>query len=366
MPQLGSWRNNAQGSATDGSSAPGGGLLDPATHPSSATSGGYQPVNGANAAHGLHEALLQADTAVRSAANILTFGLADNLEARVDALAQGGTNGWGQRYQADLAQQHARNAYDTGHRRAAQLIGDVAGVGLSLISPVKGAAVARLPGAVGLTARDTAAILGAGAATGVVGQRAADLVNGQPSSWQDDVGAGIGGVAGAGSLFLGPQRAGAIGGAVTSAAQDVLNGRSISLEDAGEGAAAGGLFGRFAGNAGEQWSEKLPSKAKGRLGEALGDIRSTVNGLPRDWGPKAAATIAGTRKWWFPDGVSGDVRFEDKFGAKARLSTNQKMAQSALGDNFWLTHLLPEDIGKATSIPAAASAPIPMDVSRDQ
>ncbi len=190
------------------------------------------------------------------------------------------------------------------------------------------------PVPVGLTARDTAAVLGAGAATGIVGQRVADLAGGRPSSWQNDVGAGVGGVAGAGTLFLGPQRAGAISGAVTSAAQDILNGRPISWEDAGQGAAAGGLLGRVVGSTGQQWSENLAPVAKGQLGETLGNIRSTVNGLPRDWGPKFADPIDGSSKKWVPDGVSGDVRFEDKFGAGAGLSTNQKLAQSALGGNF--------------------------------
>lgn len=358
MPQLRPLRNNGQGGPEG--SPPTGGLLDPATHPGSTTSGGYQPINGATVSHGLHEALLQADTAVRSAANLLTFGWADNAEAAADALAEGGAGGWRQRYNVELAKQHARDAYDTGHRRVAQLVGDAAGLGLSVAAaPVKGVvAAARLPGAVGMTGRDAAAILGAGGLSGITGQRMADLATGQRSSWQDDLGAVTGGVVGAGALALGPQRAGAISGAVTSATQDLLNGRPLSWEDAGKGAMAGGLLGRAAGSAGQQWSGNLTRAAKGRLGEALGDIRSTVNGLPRDLARKSADKIAGTSKWWFPDGKSGDVRFEDKFGTKAKLSTNQKMARAALGHNFWLNHFLPEDVGKAASVPAVALRPI--------
>lgn len=54
---------------------------------------------------GLREAALQADTAVRGAANVLTFGGADHLAAGMDALIQpGGLGGWRQRYDANMAQ----------------------------------------------------------------------------------------------------------------------------------------------------------------------------------------------------------------------------------------------------------------------
>jgi hypothetical protein len=351
MPQLHPW---GKGQRKGSRGSPTGGLLDPATHPASASSRRLQPVNGVNVVNGLHRALLQADTAMRSAANVLTLGAADNAEAALGVVTHGGIKGSRNRYYAALSQQRGRDAYDTHHRRTAQLVGDAAGIGLSLYAaPLKGGAVAvRLPGAVGLTGRDAAAILTAGAATGVVGQRVTDLATGQKSSWQNEAGAGIGGVAGAGAIWMGPQRAGAIDGAVTSAAQDLLNHRPVSLENAAQSAVAGRVLGHVAGNKGEQWSRNLSPKSKGRLGESLGDLRSTVNGLRREGGAKVGEKIGDTRKWWFPDGRSGNVRFEDKFGEKASLSKNQKMARDALGRNFWLNHFLPEDIGKAASVPA--------------
>jgi hypothetical protein len=361
MPQLGPWRKSGQGDPTGGFPPPTRGLLGPVT----TMPGGRQPANPTTGSNPLREALLQADTAVRSAANVLTFGWADKAEAAADALEQGGTSGWGRRYSAELAQQHARDAYDAGHRRVAQLAGDTAGVVLSVVGgPLEG--VARLPGAVGLTARDMRAILGAGAATGVAGQRVADAVAGRPSSWQNEVGAGIGGLAQAGTLFLAPQRSAAIGGAVTSATQDILNGRPISFDAAAQGAAGGGLLGRIGSNIGTYGSDNLPPVAKGWLGEAMGSTRSIVNGLRRDWVKKTKDPIPGTTKGWFPDGRRGDLRFEDKFGPGATLSDNQKLAQSALGDKFWLNHFQPEDFGRAVSIPAAASAPTLTDQSPDQ
>jgi hypothetical protein len=180
-----------------------------------------------------------------------------------------------------------------------------------------------------------------------------DILSGQDSTWQNDLGAGVGGVAGAGALVFGAKPASAVNGAVTSAMQDFLNGRQISLDHARENAAVGGVLGGLAGMAGERWSEGLTRKEKGNLGEFLGDMRSTVNGLRREGGSKTADKLEGTGKWWFPDGRSGDVRFEDKFGPSASLSKNQKLAQAALGGNFWINHFLPEDIGKAASVPAA-------------
>jgi hypothetical protein len=79
-----------------------------------------------------------------------------------------------------------------------------------------------------------------------------------------------------------------------------------------------------------------------------------VAGLPREEGPKKL-TPAGDKKW-IPDGKSGDVFFEDKFGVHARLSPGQKAAQAELGPNFRLYHFLPADIGKFASAEAGAFA----------
>src|SRR5258708_12102775 len=80
-------------------------------------------------------------------------------------------------------------------------------------------------------------------------QTASDIAaGGRRSSFGDNAGAAFGGAAGAAALPFGPGRAGAVGGWVTSAAQDVFNGRPISLDRAGESAiptnALGGLAAR--------------------------------------------------------------------------------------------------------------------------
>jgi hypothetical protein len=74
---------------------------------------------------------LQADTAVRSAANLVTFGLADKAEAAADALFDHSPGDWLQHYKAALNDQVARTAFDASHRPVAQAVGRVAGVGLA-------------------------------------------------------------------------------------------------------------------------------------------------------------------------------------------------------------------------------------------
>ena len=310
---------------------------------------------------GVWRGVMQADAAVRGAANVLSFGGIDHLAAGMDALmAPGGLDHWRQRYDANLAQEQARDRYDALNRSNAQTTGQIGGtlLGLGLVGPTDGApAVApRLAGAATLTGREGAAVLGGGALAGLGMQTASDIAaGGRSSSLGDMAGAALGGAAGAAALPFGPGRAGAMGGWVTSAAQDALNGRPISLDRAGESAIAGNLFGGLAGRIGTSASDGLSSSAKGRLGEAMGDVRSAINGQRRVWTPKSRDYISDD-DYWYPDARSGPVRFEDKFGYGAELSPNQTRAQAALGPDLKLYHFTPSDIGGFVSVPAAAAS----------
>lgn len=183
------------------------------------------------------------------------------------------------------------------------------------------------------------------------------------STLGDYAGAALGGLAGAATfpLGLGPARAGAVDSAVTSAAQDVLNGRPISAQQAAESALSGNLLGGAAGIAGRSWSNGLSKTDKGLLGETLGDIRGMVNGEQRVSSPKQRASVNGLNApianqkgaYWYPDAVDGSTAYEDKFGVGADLSPNQKLAQKNMGQNFRLNHFLPADIGRMTGLPAA-------------
>lgn len=333
----------------------------------------------ANISRTIAEPFLQADTAVRSAANTLTFGGADKLEAAMAALvAPGGLSGWAQRYDASLRQEQARNSYDAAHRQLAQSIGSLSGgvLGLLALGPEEAAAAAapRLAGAAKLTAREAGGVLGAGGLTGLGAQKLSDFATGHRSSTGDLVGAVAGGVAGAAALPFGPTRAGAVDGAVTSLAQDLFNGRPVSVAQLSQSAMAGGLLSGFAGSAGRKWSDGLTPKAKGQLGETLGDARAWLNAEQRMRIPKKRAPVAeGKAKtgkkgaYWYPDATDGPIpedwsqslpkMFEDKFGYGAELSDNQKVAQALLGGKFQLNHFTPNDVGLMTGLPAGGFGP---------
>ena len=311
----------------------------------------------------LEEAALQADAAVRGAANVMTLGGANHLAAGMDALlSPGGLGDWRRRYNANLEQQEALDRYNEAHRPIANTLGNVAGtaLGLGLVGPMEGglAAAPRLAGAAKLTAKEAGAILAAGGATGLGSQAVSDMASHHQSSWGDNFGAMTGGVAGAAALPLGPARAGAVDGAVTSAAQDFFNGRPVSSEQAGESALTGNLFGGLAGIVGRNWSNGLSPRAKGRLGEKLGGIRRQINGQGRTVPANTRDPLGNSRKdYWIPDGWSGETRFEDKFGISADLTPNQRRARALLGPRFQLNSFVPADIGMIAGAPAGAAAP---------
>jgi hypothetical protein len=303
---------------------------------------------------GIPEPLLQADTAVRAAANTMTFGGADHAEAGIDALFErGGLEGWEDRYRRDLIREQARNSYDAMHRPTAQKAGQVGGTVLSFVSlPTRAAALPRLVGAAKLSGRELLGLAGLGGAGGLVGQTATDMVSGRSSSVGDTAAAVLGGMAGGVTLPFAPQQAGAANGWVTSAAGDLLNGRPISLDRAGQSAVAGRLFGAGGSRAGVRASDSLPPVTKGMLGEVMGEIRSAANGQKRNWVKKARDYLS--QGYWVPDARRGIQRFEDKFGYKARLSLNQLRAQAELGKNFILYHFTPDDVGRLLSLPTSS------------
>ena len=327
------------------------------------------------------DAVLEANAAARAASNAITFGGADRLAAAGDALFQpGGLSNWGQRYSANLQQELAQDRYDMIHRPVAQAIGNVGGgvLGLLAFGPEEAAAAAapRIAGAMRLTAKEVAGLAGAGGMAGLGSQAVSDIATGHRSSPGDKVGSVAGGMAGAVALpFLGPSRAGAVDGAVTSAAQDVLNGRPISVPQTVQSALTGGLLAGAVGSAGRRWSDSLSTTDKGRLGETLGGLRSGLNGEPRWQGPKVRAPLApgkaiplkGKQTYWVPDGLGGPPParleddwpdlFEDKFGLQADTSTNQKIAQKNFKSGFRLNHFTPSDVGMTAAFPFLTSAP---------
>jgi hypothetical protein len=254
--------------------------------------------------------------------------------------------------------------------------GDVLGVFAFGPEEAAAAAAPRLAGAARLTAKEVSRIVGAGGLLGLGSQTVSDLATGHRSNPGDLAGSAAGGIAGAAALpILGQSKAGAIDGAVTSATQDFFNGRPVSIPQAAQAAAGGGLLSGFAGRAGRQWSDSLSTTKKGQLGETLGAMRSQFNGERRWQGPKVRAPLEpgqttplqAKQTYWKPDGLAGPPpanpshewpdMFEDKFGYEADTSKNQKIAQKNFGSQFRLNHFTPSDVGMMTAFPFLTFAP---------
>lgn len=298
---------------------------------------------------------MQADAAVRGAANAMTSGLADNLAAYANTAFGGGSD-----YRTNLAREAERTAYDHENRRTAQTLGQVGGTALSLAAaaPVKGlSAATRMAGVAPITAREGASALGAGAAVGVGTQGAGDAVTGGRSTAGDYLGAAAGGALGVAALPLGVRSAGAISGAATSGVQDLLNGRGVSIAGLQQGALAGGVLAGVGARVGGLGSQALSPRAKGVLGETMGQAKSFADWRSRELLSKMRKPIPGDSqgRYMYPDGLRGSVVYEDKFGPSARLSRNQTLMRAAIGDDFHLNHFLPRDVGAVASVPGAST-----------
>lgn len=301
------------------------------------------------------EALSQADTAMRTVANTLTFGAADKLDAGLDSLfTRGNLSGYG----ANLGANRARNQYDATHRRNAQVAGEIGAATLMLgRAPLRGIAAKapeRISSAVKVSKRELGALAAGGGLTNAAIQNFTDATMGRRPTWQNGVSSFAGGATGVLAYPLGAQRAGAVGGAVASATQDLLNGRQVDFRTLAQNATVGRLAGGLGGAIGKHGSNALSSRGKGKLGETLGALRSDLNGMPIEPGPKKLELrTPGARKGGtIADGRSGDVRFEYKFGPKAELTRGQLAAQALLGDKYKVYQFLPEDVGNILSIPA--------------
>jgi hypothetical protein len=330
---------------------------------------------------------MQIDTAVRGAANVMTLGGADRFAAGANALIQAASGAdLGESFRSNFRGEQARGRLDAAQRPVAKGVGNAGGAVMGVAATAAAApavgvatAVPRLAGAAALTGREIAAIVGGGGVAGLGVQIGTDTLQGRTSTAGDSVGAAIGGAVGAAALPAGPVRAGAIGAAATTTAQDYFNGRTPSSENAAQAAVLGAVFGGFADGAAQSWSNGLSTAEKGKFGDFLGNIRSKVRGEPRPiagyWPrtgernanpkervpmPQTRDYIPGTNIYWYPDGVSANlVRFEDKFGFGAELSRNQTIARDALGDKFVLFHTTPTDVGKAAAA-AASQAAVPI------
>ena len=308
-----------------------------------------------------------------------TFGAGDQLSA----LAHAGLPGdgrWSDRYKEQRAVLKAQDAYDQAHHPMMRTTGQVAGAVVTAVTPfgleagalkaasyfpkaarfVKGATATKriTPLARGLRdhARWSAIAAGAGGGMGVAGQGASDWASGRRSSLGSYGAAALGGgVDSLGTVYLGPARGGALGGAVSAAADDAFNGRTPSLVRVSEGAAAGSVMGKGIGALGTFRVHALPARnngskglRKGAIGESLSKARSWLEGEGIDRG--ARRVEVGNRYTILDHKTLSGRPVEAKFGYAARLSTPQKMLR-AKEKHYRVDHFLPEDIGKLLSLP---------------
>lgn len=315
----------------------------------------------------------------------LTFGAGDKLSALAHAGLPGDGH-WSERYHDQKAVLKAQDAYDQAHHPMMRTTGQVAGALVTAVTPfgleagalkaasyfpkaakfVKGATATKritpLARGLGDHARWSAIAAGAGGGMGVAGQGASDWATGRRSSLGSYGAAAVGGgVDSLGTVYLGPARGGALGGAVSAAADDAFNGRMPSLVRVSEGAAAGGVMGKGLGALGTFRVHAfrvhaLPGRnngskglTKGALGESLSKARSWVEG--EGVHPKKGEVVRiGNRHTVLDHRTLSGKPVEAKFGYAARLSTPQKMLRAKEKD-YRVDHFLPEDIGKLLTLP---------------
>jgi len=297
----------------------------------------------------------QATAAIHGEADELSFGLADRGSAFARALVEpGAIQDFGRRYSQHMDQERAQDRYDSEHFHTARLGGQVGGAVASFFIPggafVRGGKLLR--GAAALAWREKAALAAAAAAAGAGGQVVVDGISGRLSSPKDALGAAVGGAAGVLSLPLtrgNPGRAAAVDASVTSAMQDLLNGRPISVERATRAIIEARALGTAAGAWGQRVSSsRIPADME-RLGVQFGRLRSRINGWRLNPGTPKADRLS--RSYWKPDAQSGDTLFEYKGGYSAGLSTQQRLAQAERGARFVYYHTTPDDIAHLIGVP---------------
>lgn len=294
----------------------------------------------------------------RGAQDALTIGMGDRVYAGSRALIDASKGAdLGGAWQSRMAAERARDQYDAKNFKVARAAGEITGTGLGLVAlgPVDAALAGgvRIAQAAPMVAREAAVLAGVGAGGGMVSQATTDLQNRKFGSVGDYAGSAIGGATMALAMSRGRAgQAGAVGGATTSVAQDVLNGRSVDWEGASRTALAGGHVAAPFGFAGRRYSDGLSAAEKGKLGEALGRVRSRVNGEVPIGGGKRLLVDGGRRYTVLDQETASGLMSEQKFGRSIRgLSRNQQAAFNENPGRYRVDHFLPRDVGAAFALP---------------
>ena len=309
------------------------------------------------------DAALQVDTAVRGAADTLTFGFADELSAGASAAFDFRRRSFGDKFADYQAAELARDRADASQRPLARGFGQAIGLGVSLMAPSPAAAarmfspklLSEMRGLKGIAvgpriqtkAREyLVTSSGAGLANGAM-QSATDIATGGHGSAGDYLAAMIGGtVAAPVAIARSPKSAGAVEGFTTSAAQDLLNGRPISFDNAMRSSAAGGVSGDIADRLGTAWAKGLSSTQKGKLGERLSMYKTRARGhVPNGRGRRLYLSKGYTV---LDPASSLDELVESKQGPSVEASANQIRAFLEHPGRYRFDWWQPSDVGKIT------------------
>lgn len=315
-----------------------------------------------------------ARAALSGAVDEFTFGAADRVLSAGDALLSGGLAGFGDRYQANMAEKRAQDAYDSQNYGAARLTGQAAGLALgiaatggagaaaktALTTVPKGLklanAIAKAPKLGGVDPRGLAQFAaGSGALAGLGVQGAEDLASRRLSGRGRYVGAALGGAAGGlVTLGRGPMVGGALGGAAESIVGDLAEGRAPAAGRAISAAHGGAVLGGIGGVAGTYGTALRSNQTKGAIGEALSYGKTVSRGkIPNV--KKEAVPVGGGRSSK-PDQVIDEGYLEAKMGPGADLTPNQRKLRKkaeAEGKEFIIDAWTFRDAGKGAGIIAA-------------
>ena len=277
----------------------------------------------------------------------------------------------GPQYQASLQRARAQDQYDRTYYPLSRDVGEVLGTGAALFA-TDGLAAAAAPrfaaraysaarAMPAMTRMERGSVALGGAGFGLAGQGLSDLLYGHSPDWRDYVASGLGGAAMTSSVArVGPTVSAAAGAGVRSAAEAALNKRAPDVDQMSADMVGAGYLAGLMGLPGEQGSNRLDWRVKGRLGERLSDVKSVAQGNPPTrW--QFRQPLANGQTTVVDSGLArGPQDFvESKFGPTAKLTGPQRAAHAQFPGRYRDDYWMPSHVGQIVgSVSGAFGVPM--------
>lgn len=313
----------------------------------------------------------QVRAGVSGAVDEFTLGATDHVLAAGDAMLDGGFQGFGDRYGANMREKRAEDAYDSENYGAARTTGRAVGFAAGLAAmggagAAGRAALSRVPQAAKLMTHVAKApklkmgvdprglvrfAAGGGGAVGVATQAAEDAFAGRGSSPGQYAAAALGGAVGGIASLRDPVRGGALGAGLDSAASDFADGRTPSAGRVIGAAHGGAVLGKAGDLVGTYGTATLPAHLKGKVGESLSLGKTLARGRVPAIKEDVKVNNAGRKS--IPDQMIGANYLEAKMGPGANLTKNQRLLRAKArreGNEFIVDAWQFRDAGKAAGI----------------